>query len=227
MLNILLNGSIPLELIQTPKKKVIAYHMLNNTNLLKLVKLQNKDALICTFTKSGGDKYLWEGPTTAASYCVKLEGTSLYEFHGDLWTDRIEDKRVINLVNFNNAIKEDISVLINAIRQEVFSIVKDSIPMSKWSYVQKELLDTTKHIDFKGLYIKGDLDKVMVAIKNILAKVDFNSIVKSLTVLGNTKYNEVILTNFKILKVYKTNTIELDDPYNVYFTMTYKQFCKI
>jgi len=223
----LLSGCVPVELVQVVKENVVAYHITDGYGLQRLLKLQGKDKPVCTFTKSGSGKHLWGGPETGGSYCVKLTGKSIYQFHGDLWTDKVRGQRVINLVHLNGSIREDLKILISALRDEVFHSIKHLIPMGRWESIKALLADTYDNIVEIEDLPQLDTDVMIKAVKRILDKVDFNELLKSTNPKKDTDYNEVLLTDFKVLEVYKTDTPELEYPHETDLKMSYEEFCQI
>jgi hypothetical protein len=229
MIKKLLNGDIPIELIKQEKIMTV-YHMTDGLGLNYLLESEHrKDNPICAFSKSGGSKYLWEGPTAKATYLVKLKGKSLFHYHGDLWTDRVGRTRYINLINLNNSIKEDLSLLIKRLRTTVFDLIKPNIPTTRWRNIEESINDTSKsmsYITIRDIYIDFDQELILSAVKEQLDKLDFVNLL-ALTNPFDVSYDEVILEDYQIVDIYSTGVIEIDYPHKSSKVITFEEYSKI
>jgi hypothetical protein len=166
------------------EEDVIAYHVTNERHLPGLIKNQKKDYPISTFTRGGGD--LLTLPSQP-NIVVKLKGDALITGASDIWT--LVDENGMRWINQDGKEKTKLSFFISGIIN---------------SLLRKRGLNTVYEVKDVKKFYKEYVDKLL----DYLDHGGYRELNKFLN-NKSKRYNEIILTNFVILKV---SSINIDNP---------------
>ena len=181
-------------------KKTTAYHATGLEFLKQLKKMERTDKPISTFTKN-----LWSvvnGISTRPDIIVKLEGTSILDYKGDIFSH--PDTTGRRWIKTRGIDKSDFlqHSLNDKIIKEILNHTNSDISIDDMIYDDNEYKKEFSRLNKKE---QEKIIKLYIShAEDIMNKKMFSNIVLELLNARSGRYNhnEILMTNFKILGVY-------------------------
>ena len=189
-------------------ERIIAWHVTDANGLKGINRIQGKKGSISVFTELevGKTKLLTKGVETEGGFCIKLEGSLLVAAEMDVYSTRLEAGRRAIAVQ-----EDDFPSLYSDMKKMQFEMYKKYSTHSVSKNARKAALDyaflhhslTQKQ---KGQFVKEWIDNCeSILKKNKRAQAELRKFGRS----AWSTYNESIVNQIKIIKVYVIN----DDPF--------------
>lgn len=176
-----------------------AYHLTNTRHLKELFKIQGSKKQISTFTKGGPE--LARLPSQP-DILLKLQGTAVIDGASDIWT--LVDTSSRRWIDHANRVEGNkLNFRINGLLQKLLD-TPDDVSKMKPKEIEK-IINNMNNKDKSKLY-KDYIDEVERYLDSGGYK-DLSNYLKNVS--AGLTYNEVILSNFKIISV---QTVDISSP---------------
>lgn len=184
---------------------VSVYHLTNIRHLEELVKIQKTKKQISAFSRGGPE--LARLPSQP-NILVRLIGTEIISGDSDIWT--LVDTNGRRWINQNDRVDGKLTFIINGIIQKIFSSPRDASKMSPKDVSKMSPKELQDFIDGLSNQSKSEIYADYIdSVERYIDQGGYKDLQNYLRKASNLSYNEIILSNFRIIDV---RSLDVDSP---------------